>query len=77
MALFAEKKRTAAIVFALTACVWALVVRPGILNRCQLTLWLLLFEAARNLCCVVETHATPSWAHAAGGRVFGLCQQPQ
>ena len=70
--LFHERKRLA-ILFGFLASVWAVVLQPGILNRCHLTLWILIFEAFRNL-VVVENHVTLSWGHATAGRILGLCQ---
>jgi len=55
--------------FMLIAFVWGFLVQPGILNRCHLTLWLLIFGAFRNL-FVVESHATAAWGFVTMADVY-------
>ena len=45
----------------------------AIFNKCHLTVWLLIFEAVRNL-VMVEQHATLSWWHSTLNKVFKLTQ---
>ena len=46
--------------FMLGALVWGVSLQPAILNRCHLTLWLLIFSAFRNM-IAIEAHATAAW----------------
>ena len=46
--------------FMLCALVWGVSLQPAILNRCHLTLWLLIFGAFRNM-IAIEAHATAAW----------------
>ena len=48
------------VIFILLAFVWSVYIQPAVLNRCHLTLWLLIFDALRNL-AVVEDHLSFAW----------------
>jgi hypothetical protein len=60
--------------FVLVAFVWGLIVQPAVLNRCHLTLWLLIFAAFRNL-FTVGSHATNAWKFATMADLLGLIAQ--
>ena len=49
--------------FMFSALAWGLYFQPAVLNRCHLTLWLLIFGAFRNL-IALEAHATAAWKFA-------------
>lgn len=68
-----QEARMAAMLFGFLVGAWASIVQPAVLNRCHLTLWILIFEAVRNS-AIVEHHSTLSWGHSAAGHVFGLFQ---
>ena len=59
----------AAVIFGYSVLCWG-IAQPAILNRCHLVLWLLIFNAIRNL-VIVENHSTVSWMHESVGRIFG------
>jgi hypothetical protein len=49
--------------FMLLALVWGFILQPAFLNRCHLTMWLLIFGAFRNS-IAQESHATAEWRYA-------------
>ena len=54
----------------LLALMWGFVAQPAVLNRCHLTLWLLIFGAFRNL-FTMESHATAAWGFATAREAVG------
>ena len=64
---------TIPVIFTFTVSIWGMLLQPAILNKCHLTVWLLIFEAVRNL-AIVEQHATLSWWHTTINKVFRLAQ---
>ena len=57
--------------FVITMCFWGFFLQPSILNNCHLTLWLLVFQAFRNL-FIVESHATTGWGFATMADAYRL-----
>jgi hypothetical protein len=57
--------------FMMTAFIWGLFLQPSIFNHCHLTLWLLIFQAFRNL-FIVESHATAGWGFATMADAYRL-----
>ncbi len=57
------------IVLMLFSFCWGFVLQPAVLNRCHLTLWLLIFSAFRNL-MTLESHATSAWRFATAADVY-------
>ena len=57
--------------FMMTAFIWGLFLQPSIFNHCHLTLWLLIFQAFRNL-FIVESHATTGWGFATMADAYRL-----
>ena len=55
--------------FILWTLIWGFVLQPAVLNRCHLTLWLLVFGAFRNL-MALESHATAAWRFATMADVY-------
>ena len=49
--------------------IWGFVLQPAVLNRCHLTLWLLILSAFRNL-MALESHATAAWRFAMAADVY-------
>jgi hypothetical protein len=48
------------VIFILIAFFWTFYIQPAVLNRCHLTLWMLIFDALRNV-AVVEDHFSFAW----------------
>jgi hypothetical protein len=57
--------------FVITMYFWGFFLQPSILNNCHLTLWLLVFQAFRNL-FIVESHATTGWGFATMADAYRL-----
>ena len=51
------------------ALVWGFYMQPAVLNRCHLTLWLVILGAFRNL-IALESRATAAWRFATLTDVF-------
>lgn len=63
------KHPAAPVCFMMASLMWGFVLQPAVLNRCHLTLWLLLIESFRNL-LTANTRATFTWGHATLGNVY-------
>ncbi len=57
--------------FVLLALFWGFILQPSVLNRCHLTIWLLILGAFRNL-ITLETHATTAWRFSTISDVFRI-----
>lgn len=60
-------------VFSLCASVWGLWLQPAVFDRCRLALWMLIFDAVRNL-AVIEAHANRRWVFATVSNAFALAR---
>ena len=70
--LFEKEKihPAAPVCFGITALTWGLMIQPPILNRCHLTIWLLVIESFHNL-LTVDAHASFAWGHRVYGSIVG------
>jgi hypothetical protein len=57
------------IIVMLCSFYWGFILQPAVLNRCHLTLWLLIFNAFRNL-VALESHATAAWRFSTTADVY-------
>ena len=70
--LFEKEKihPAAPVCFGIVALSWGLIIQPPILNRCHLTIWLLVIESFHNL-LTVDAHASFAWGHRVYGSIVG------
>jgi hypothetical protein len=62
--IFVETHSIIPVVFTPTALYWSFYIQPAVLNRCHLTVWLLVLDALRNL-AVVDDHVSFAWGFSA------------